>query len=110
MQTIRTMTVETLATDLKSAAPPTVIDVREPAEFTGDLGHVPGARLIPLGQLQARVAELAAEKGAAIAVICKSGRRSEMGAQILVAAGFANVQSVAGGTERWKALGNPIER
>lgn len=49
-----------------------VVDVREPFEYVG--GHVPGARLVPVGQLPSRVRELPRDER--VYVICASGNRS----------------------------------
>lgn len=80
-----------------------VIDVREPAEYVA--GHVPGAELIPLGQLASRAAQL--PRGVAIYVICASGNRSLRATEYLVGAGF-EAWSVAGGTGAWQRAGNPV--
>lgn len=87
-----------------------VVDVREPDEYHS--GHVPGAHHIPLGELAARVGELAVHVGehgrARVHVICASGRRSLLGARWLISQGFDAV-SVAGGTAAWAEAGWPIE-
>ena len=82
-----------------------VLDVRERAEFVG--GHVPGAVLVPMGQLPAHMVELDRERD--IYVICASGNRSSAMTDLLRAAGFDAV-SVAGGTNAWVESGRPIER
>mgnify|MGYP003471690792 CR=1 FL=1 len=88
-----------------------VVDVREPYEYVA--GHVPGAQLVPLGQLPARWAELAARWGDLAAgpvyVICASGNRSKVGARILAGAGV-DARSVSGGTAAWQASGAPVVR
>lgn len=78
----------------------TVVDVREPHEYVQ--GHVPGAILIPLGDLPGRANELPRREP--VYVICASGRRSQTGASILEAAGVDAI-SVAGGTDGWIADG-----
>lgn len=78
-----------------------VLDVREPDEWAQ--AHIPGATLIPLGELQSRVAEL--PKDQPVLVYCRSGNRSATGRDILKAAGFENVTSMAGGINEWKAAG-----
>ena len=85
-----------------------VIDVRSAEEFAG--GHVPGARNIPLDQLEARKAELDAQKGAALYLICEKGGRSASATQTLAAAGFVKPINVTGGTAAWRAAGFPIEK
>ncbi len=78
-----------------------VLDVREPDEWAQ--AHIPGATLIPLGELQARVDEL--PKDQPVLVYCRSGNRSATGRDILKAAGFGNVTSMAGGINQWIAAG-----
>ena len=78
-----------------------VLDVREPEEWNES--HIPGATLIPLGQLASRVNEV--PQGQEIVVMCRSGNRSQEGRDILLAAGFEKVTSMAGGINQWKAAG-----
>src|SRR5579875_468498 len=80
-----------------------VVDVREPEEYMA--GHVPGARLIPLGELPARAGEL--PRSRRVYVICASGNRSAQAAQWLARSGWDAV-SVAGGTSAWQRSGNPV--
>jgi sulfur dioxygenase len=82
-----------------------ILDVRSAAEFEGELGHLEGARLIPLEQLRERAAELPADEP--VVVVCQTGRRSAMGTAILAKAGFARVANLAGGMVRWRELGFP---
>lgn len=81
----------------------TVIDVREPREYLA--GHVPGARLIPMGQLPSRLAEL--DRSRPVYVVCASGNRSSAMVDLLVRAGF-DARSVAGGTSGWVSAGRPV--
>ncbi len=71
------------------------IDVREPDEYTGPLGHLPGAELIPLGTLE--VAATAWPREAPLLLICRSGGRSARAAQRLAHAGFKHLFNLAGG-------------
>jgi len=82
-----------------------VLDVREPDEWAA--GHIPGATLIPLGELSARLVEVPADR--TTVVICRSGNRSAQGRDILRAAGYAAVTSVSGGMTDWVAAGLPVE-
>jgi sulfur dioxygenase len=84
-----------------------VVDVREPSEFQGELGHVPGAQLIPLGQLARRVDEIAKDKP--VAVICRSGARSARATLLLKQQGFDRVANVTGGMLRWRAHNLAVE-
>jgi glyoxylase-like metal-dependent hydrolase (beta-lactamase superfamily II)/rhodanese-related sulfurtransferase len=84
-----------------------VVDVREPDEFTGPLGHVAGAILIPLGELAARAGELARDKP--VVAVCRAGGRSAQATVILQQAGFKDVANLAGGMLRWRAEGCAVE-
>jgi rhodanese-related sulfurtransferase len=81
-----------------------VLDVRQPEEW--EQAHMPGATLIPLGELQARSNEV--PKDAKVLVVCRSGNRSQQGREILLAAGFTTVTSMAGGVTQWQLEGNPV--
>lgn len=78
-----------------------VLDVREQDEW--DAVHIPGAHLIPLGELPDRLNELPQDQE--IVVVCRSGNRSATGRDILKEAGFSQVTSMAGGMNEWQAAG-----
>ena len=80
-----------------------LLDVREP--FEHDLAALPGSRLIPLGELPARLREL--DGHAAIVTYCHHGARSARARDILVAAGFADVRNLTGGIDAWATAVDP---
>jgi rhodanese-related sulfurtransferase len=82
-----------------------IIDVREPDEWAA--GHIPGAILIPLGELPSRIGDVPPNRP--IVVVCRSGNRSAQGRDILIGAGFPAVTSLDGGMNDWAAAGLPIE-
>lgn len=82
-----------------------MLDVREQSEW--DEFHMPGAQLIPLGELPSRLSEL--PKDQKIVVVCRSGNRSATGRDILLDAGFTNVTSMAGGMNEWRSAGYDVE-
>jgi glyoxylase-like metal-dependent hydrolase (beta-lactamase superfamily II)/rhodanese-related sulfurtransferase len=84
-----------------------ILDVREPDEFTGPLGHIKGAVLIPLGTLAERAKELAPDRP--IVAVCRAGSRSAQATSILREAGFDDVANLAGGMLRWRAEGHAVE-
>jgi sulfur dioxygenase len=87
-----------------------ILDVREPSEFTGPLGHIAGAILIPLGELAARAgagAEPARDRP--IVAVCRAGGRSAQATVILQQAGFTLVAHLNGGMLRWRAEGHLVE-
>jgi rhodanese-related sulfurtransferase len=84
-----------------------VLDVREPDEFRGELGHIVGAQLSPLQALSARAAALPRDRP--VVTVCRSGGRSGKAALSLLGLGFARVASLAGGMSAWNAQGLPVE-
>lgn len=80
-----------------------VLDVRQESEYVQ--GHVPGALLIPMGELPGRMAEL--DKRAPVYVICASGARSEVMTDVLRSAGY-DAHTVVGGTHAWVQSGRPV--
>jgi rhodanese-related sulfurtransferase len=84
-----------------------VLDVREPGEWAGELGRIPGAQLLPLGELRAQLRRLSRDRP--IVAVCRSGGRSAEASQILEAAGFARAANLSGGMIRWRGLGLPVE-
>lgn len=84
-----------------------VVDVREEREFVGPLGHIRGARLIPLADLGARLAEL--DRARPVVTVCRSGARSAQAALLLAKEGIGDVANLAGGMLRWRAAGHPVQ-
>jgi sulfur dioxygenase len=85
-----------------------IIDVREPAEFTGELGHIAGAQLLPMSSTVAHLAS--APKDEPLLIVCKAGGRSAAIAQSLTTAGFTQVVNLIGGMLAWNAAGRPIDK
>jgi hydroxyacylglutathione hydrolase len=81
-----------------------VIDVRGQDEW--DSGHIKVAIHIYVGHLTQRLAEVPRDKP--VAVICRVGHRSGLGASILLRAGYRNVYNVLGGMKAWVAAGFPV--
>jgi rhodanese-related sulfurtransferase len=84
-----------------------VIDVREPEEFNGPLGHVPGAVLIPLSLLNEKATKLSKDKP--VVAVCRSGARSAQATVMLGKAGFTRVANLSGGMLRWRSQRFPVE-
>lgn len=76
---------------------PTVIDVREQAEFA--FHHIPGAISIPLEEIDTRLTEF--NKKDELYLVCRTGNRSDLAAQKLVEKGFTNVANVIPGMSQW---------
>jgi len=83
-----------------------IVDVREPVEYDGPLGHIRGAILIPLGELSARTGEL--DRQRPIVAVCRSGARSAQATLMLQQAGLPEAANLAGGMLRWRADAHPV--
>ena len=92
------ISVEELKRKLDAKEDVFVLDVREPHEYP--IANL-GAPLIPVGELEKRVGELAAQKNREIVIHCRSGGRSQKAALILKNAGFTHVENLAGGILAW---------
>ena len=99
---IKEMSALELHERILNGQPTTLIDVRTPVEYQVD-GHIPGSRLLPLQMLAARLSELPSD--ATIVVICRSGHRSMVACEQLVAAGFEDVVNLKGGMISWHMSG-----
>jgi sulfur dioxygenase len=80
-----------------------IVDVREPNEWNGPLGHIPWAVRIPLGDLAGRIATLSPDQP--IVAVCRAGGRSAQASIILGRLGRTDCASLAGGMLRWQAEG-----
>jgi adenylyltransferase/sulfurtransferase len=94
---VREITPAELAARLDAREPLDIVDVREPHETA--IAVIAGARLMPLATVKDAMHTLDASRE--IVVVCQSGKRSADAARQLSAAGFTNVQSLAGGMRRW---------
>lgn len=95
-------TIEQLDVALRSSQ--RLVDVREVSEYVE--GHIPGAQLIPMGQLPSRLNEL--DQFGPLYVVCTSGGRSASMTHFLRNAGF-DAYSVAGGTSAWARSGRSLD-
>jgi rhodanese-related sulfurtransferase len=83
-----------------------LVDVRQPDEWSA--GHAPNAKLIPLGSLASRLAEVPRDRE--VLLICRSGNRSGSAQRQLLQLGYEQVFNVSGGMHAWAGAGLPIER
>jgi len=95
---------------LSSPAPPLLVDVRQPDEYSGELGHIAGSRSIPLRELAARVEEISAHRTREVVCVCRAGVRSTTAAALLTGLGFEQVWNLKGGMLDWKNASLPVER
>lgn len=80
-----------------------ILDVRSKEEF--DSGHIEGAYLIPVSELENRLQELPQDKP--VIVYCRSGNRSTSAANILLEKGFKEIFNMTGGITEWQSKGFP---
>ena len=85
-----------------------VVDVCEPAEFAA--GHVVGAKNIPLGELEGRLAAAVKNKALPVILVCLSGARSKRAVAIAKKLGYENAQSLHGGMGAWRTANLPVEK
>ncbi len=84
-----------------------VVDVRRPDEFTGELGHVPGALLMVLDTLPERLEELPKDK--TVVFVCLAGGRSARATAFALEAGYTNVFNMKGGMTLWNQLSLAVD-
>jgi rhodanese-related sulfurtransferase len=85
-----------------------VIDICEPNEFAA--GHVVGAKNIPLGQLEGKLAGAVKNKALPVILVCQSGARSTRALAIAKKLGYEQAQSLAGGLGAWRSANLPVEK
>jgi glyoxylase-like metal-dependent hydrolase (beta-lactamase superfamily II)/rhodanese-related sulfurtransferase len=84
-----------------------IIDVREANEYSGALGHIRDAKLIPLGELKQRAGEISRDKP--VVAVCRSGARSAQAVVMLQKEGLRDIANLHGGMLRWRTEGCPVE-
>ncbi|MCG3221781.1 MAG: sulfurtransferase TusA family protein [Candidatus Heimdallarchaeota archaeon] len=98
---------------IKSNNAPLILDTRDKIEFYAleglgkKYGHIPGAKLLPIFQLNANLKHLSSFKDDLIVTICPGGGASLIAAEIMIEAGFTNVKSLRGGMNKWSRKGYP---
>lgn len=110
LNSVRQLTVDEVSALLASGNPPLLLDVREPAEYRGELGHIRGSELIPLRELAGRAGELEPYRDRTIIAVCRSGVRSTTAAAILAGMGYERVCNLKDGMVEWNDRGLPVER
>jgi hydroxyacylglutathione hydrolase len=103
--TLKTVDAETLAGQIATNGP-LIIDVRGQSEWND--GHLPKARHIFLGSLNAQMASM--KKDEPIVVHCQTGTRSSIAASMLHRAGFKDVTNFSGGIAAWTRAGLPLSK
>lgn len=102
--TMRTISANDANNLLKQTPTVFLLDVRTLGEFMQK--RIAGAHLIPIDQLQNRIAEI--PKNQTILVYCEVGSRSELVAGYLTRLGYPEVYNLSGGIMAWQVRGYPI--
>jgi rhodanese-related sulfurtransferase len=100
-----TMTAQDLKKLMKDDSTLVILDVRTPAELVGPLGKIDNVINIPIQELESRIGELSEYKDKEIAVICRSGNRSNTGTRILRENGY-KAKNVIGGMIEYRKQAN----
>ena len=85
-----------------------VIDVRTPEEYSGELGHIKGSKLLTLDTLPEHLDSLPQDEP--IVFICKVGGRSAQASAFALRNGFTQIFNMQGGMLKWTELGLPVEK
>jgi rhodanese-related sulfurtransferase len=85
-----------------------VVDVSETSEFAS--GHVVGAKSVPLGQLEQRLAEAVKNKTVPLILVDGTGARSQRALGVAKNLGYDKAQVLAGGLKAWKEANLPLEK
>lgn len=96
-----------LAQQIQSGHAPIVLDVRSEEEFRS--GHIPGARNVPIDQLEGQLATLGIAKSDEVVVHCERGARAAKAEALLDAAGYQHVVDLQGHMKGWRESGLPQE-
>jgi rhodanese-related sulfurtransferase len=109
-QSILTISPKDLKEKLDANKNIILIDVRSSEEFDGELGHIPGAILRPLTEINKWYEEFLKQKDQEIVMVCRSGNRSSRSTEFLQEQGFTYVMNLTGGMLEWNKLGYPVEK
>lgn len=85
-----------------------VVDVCSAEEFAA--GHVVGAKNVPLGELEAKLAATVKNKATPLVLVCASGMRSKRAVATAKKLGFENARSLTGGMGAWRSANLPVEK
>jgi rhodanese-related sulfurtransferase len=85
-----------------------VVDVSEPEEFAA--AHVAGAKNVPVGQLDSRLAEAVKNRTVPLILVCPSGARAARALAVAKKLGYEKAQVLAGGLKAWKDANLPVEK
>lgn len=107
---VRQLSVEEVYQILQNQPGAIIIDVRTQEEFNGPLGHIAGAQLKPVQEMQTWAAQIDSLKDKQLILICRTVNRSGKAAEYLRSRGFKNLLTVQGGMVEWNNKGYPVEK
>ena len=93
---------------LKKAASVKLIDVRQPDEFVGELGHIEASELMVLDTLPEKMSQI--PKDQTVVFVCRSGGRSARAAAFALMNGYSHVYNLRGGMLLWNELALPTQK
>lgn len=103
------MTPKELQKQLTAKQPPLVLDVRSNMEYR--MGHIPGALHQPLWKLLFRLTgSLPADRSTPLVVVCESGSRSQLAAELLRKRGYSAIHLLEGDMAGWRGAGLAMAR
>nr|WP_178131459.1 rhodanese-like domain-containing protein [Burkholderia pseudomallei] len=94
------------ATQLINRRNALVVDLRPAAEYGA--GHLPSARSVEFGELQAKAGQLAKNKATPVLLVCQNGQQSQKARKIVEEAGYQDVHVLQGGVAAWQQAGMPV--
>ena len=100
------LSADALLAKLDTTTAPLIVDVRKPVEF--GVAHIPGAKNIPLDEIEDRLDELRNDNG--VLIYCINGARTRQAEPLLYNNGIENVLHLEGALQGWIQGGNPIEK
>ena len=104
---VETVTTDEVANLMKTDTSIVILDVRTPEEFESTTGHLKGAILLPVQELDAHMHDLDKYKSKTVVAVCRSGNRSGRAAAMMGAKGF-KVLNMTGGMLKWNAEEKPV--
>lgn len=91
---------------LMSRSKTLILDIRDEAEFA--VGHIQGAKNIPLAELETRMKEIEKQKNKPVLVNCQKGMRTNKACQLLSQHAFTQLHQLTGGLDKWKEAKMPL--